>query len=117
MNLSPYDNDQYADISVLSLPAIAEIDEDVPISKAKVYHRRAREALSPEQEPLAVLETLKLQLGSDAFSAQYQQAPAPPGGEMIRRHWIQRYSELPAKQDSAHPHPKLGYGEQGRSRE
>ena len=36
------------------------------------------EALSSEREPFGVLETLKLQLGSDAFSAQYQQAPAPP---------------------------------------
>ena len=87
------------DWTVLSLPAIAEIDEDVPISEGKVYHREAGEALSSEREPLAVLETLKLQLGSDAFSAQYQQAPAPPGGAMIKRHWIQRYSDLPPQQD------------------
>jgi predicted phage terminase large subunit-like protein len=41
------------------------------------------------------LDALKLQLGTDAFSAQYQQAPAPPGGAMVKRHWIKRYSELP----------------------
>jgi predicted phage terminase large subunit-like protein len=87
------------DWTVLSLPAIAEIDEDIPISQGKVYHRMAGEALASEREPLAVLEILKLQLGSDAFSAQYQQAPAPPGGAMIKRHWIQRYSDLPAQQD------------------
>ena len=87
------------DWTVLSLPAIAEIDEDIPISKGKVYRRRAGEALSSEREPLGVLETLKLQLGSDAFSAQYQQAPAPPGGAMIKRNWIQRYSDLPLQQD------------------
>ena len=87
------------DWTVLSLPAIAEIDEDVPISEGKVYRRKAGEALASEREPLAVLEVLKLQLGSDAFSAQYQQAPAPPGGAMIKRHWVQRHSDLPAQQD------------------
>ena len=33
------------------------------------------------------------------FSAQYQQAPVPPGGAMIKRNWIQRYSDLPPQQD------------------
>ena len=42
-----------------------------------------------------MLENLKVQLGSDAFSAQYQQMPVPPGGAMIKRNWIQRYDELP----------------------
>jgi predicted phage terminase large subunit-like protein len=41
------------------------------------------------------LDALKLQIGGDAFSAQYQQSPAPPGGAMVKRHWIRRYSELP----------------------
>src|SRR5246127_1857207 len=53
------------------------------------------EALSPEREPLTVLNALKLQIGSDAFSAQYQQAPAPPGGAMVKRAWIRRFAELP----------------------
>ena len=87
------------DWTVLSLPAIAEIDEDIPISEGKVYRRKLGEALSSEREPLGVLETLKLQLGSDAFSAQYQQAPAPPGGAMIKRDWVQRYSDLPPPED------------------
>jgi predicted phage terminase large subunit-like protein len=88
-----------SDWTVLSLPAIAEIDEDIPISRKEVYHRKTGEALSPNREPVAVLESLKLQLGSDAFSAQYQQAPAPPGGAMIKRKWIKRYSELPPQQE------------------
>ena len=82
---------------ILRLPAIAEIDEDIPLSSTRVHRRRAGEALSPEREPIAVLESLKLQLGGDAFSAQYQQAPAPPGGAMIKRAWIRRYSELPLR--------------------
>jgi hypothetical protein len=39
------------DWTVLSLAAIAEIDEDVPISEGRVYHREAGEALSLEREP------------------------------------------------------------------
>ena len=80
---------------VLSLPAVAYFDEIIPLSAERTYCRQSGEALSPEREPLHVLEALKLQLGSDAFSAQYQQAPAPPGGAMVKRHWIKRYSELP----------------------
>jgi predicted phage terminase large subunit-like protein len=46
-----------------------------------------------------VLENLKLQLGSDAFSAQYQQMPVPPGGAMIKRNWIKRYVDLPLQRE------------------
>ena len=81
---------------VLSLPAIAEFDERIPLGDRRSHHRQFGEALSPEREPLHVLEALKLQIGSDAFSAQYQQAPAPPGGAMVKRHWVRRYDkELP----------------------
>jgi predicted phage terminase large subunit-like protein len=80
---------------VLSLPAISDCDEVIPLSAERFYRRKAGEALSPEREPLHVLEAMKLQIGSDAFSAQYQQQPAPPGGAMVKRHWVVRYSELP----------------------
>jgi predicted phage terminase large subunit-like protein len=46
-----------------------------------------------------VLENLKLQLGSDAYSAQYQQTPVPPGGAMIKRDWIRRYTQLPPRRE------------------
>lgn len=75
---------------VLNLPAIAYCDEIVPIWGERSYHRNMGEALSPEREPLDVLEEMKLQIGSDAFSAQYQQQPAPPGGAMVKRHWVKR---------------------------
>ena len=42
---------------------------------------------------------MKVQLGSDAFSAQYQQAPVPPGGAMIKRHWIKRYVDVPPRHE------------------
>jgi phage terminase large subunit-like protein len=42
-----------------------------------------------------VLRATGSRIGSDAFSEQYQQMPVPPGGAMIKRHWIKRYKELP----------------------
>jgi predicted phage terminase large subunit-like protein len=79
----------------LSLPAIAESDQEVTIGDGKVYRRRAGEALHPEREPLSVLENLRRELGPDVFSAQYQQSPVPPGGAMIKREWLHYYDELP----------------------
>ena len=87
--------DQSDEWEVLSLPAIAETDADIPLSASRFHHRNAGEALCPEREPLDVLASMKLQIGSDAFSAQYQQMPAPPGGAMVKRHWVKRYSEPP----------------------
>ena len=87
--------DQSEGWEVLSLPAIAEVDEDIPIWGGRKHHRKVGEVLSPEREPLYILEDMKRQIGSDAFSAQYQQQPAPPGGAMVKRHWVKRYSELP----------------------
>jgi predicted phage terminase large subunit-like protein len=84
---------------ILNLPAIAEGDEVIPISGTEVYRRRSGEALSPVREPLSILQSMKVQLGSDAFSAQYQQAPVPPGGAMIKRHWIKRYVDLPTRHE------------------
>src|SRR5271157_3566847 len=80
---------------VLSLPAIAYFEEIIPLGNGCTHRREFGEALSPEREPLHVLEALKLQIGSDAFSAQYQQEPTPPGGAMVKSHWIKRYQEFP----------------------
>lgn len=80
---------------VLTLPAIATCDAVIPTWDTQTYVRRIGDSLSPEREPIEILEEMKLQIGSDAFSAQYQQEPAPPGGAMIKRAWIKRYSDLP----------------------
>jgi hypothetical protein len=98
-DLTAFVTEQSDEWEILNLPAIADADEDIPISAENVHHRKAGEALSPAREPLSVLESLKQQIGSDAFYAQYQQMPVPPGGAMIKRHWIERYDELPPEQD------------------
>lgn len=83
--------------TVLRLPAIAESHETIPLGGGQFYHRRPGEVLSPGREPLEVIEKLRLQLGSDVFSAQYQQSPVPPGGAMIKREWVMRYTEPPPR--------------------
>ncbi len=80
----------------LDLPAIAEEDQVVEIGDGRVHHRKAGEVLQPDREPLYVLEQIKGEMGSAAFSAQYQQRPAPPEGNMIKRAWLQYYSQAPA---------------------
>jgi predicted phage terminase large subunit-like protein len=83
----------------LNLTAIAERDEEIEIGNELTYFRRAGEVLHSEREPLLVLESIRSQLGSDTFAAQYQQAPVPPGGAMIKRVWVCRYDQLPARED------------------
>jgi predicted phage terminase large subunit-like protein len=86
------------DWTVLSLPAIAETSETVPLAHNRFHERQPGDLLSPEREPSEILEGLRRQLGSDIFSAQYQQAPVPPGGAMIKRLWIQRYTQMPSRE-------------------
>ena len=82
---------------VLSLPAIAEEDETIAIGEGQFHSRAAGEALHPALEPLESLERLGHHIGSDVFAAQYQQAPVPPGGAMIRREWLRYYDKLPER--------------------
>jgi hypothetical protein len=81
----------------LDLPAIAEVDETIPLGHGATHQRRIGDILHPERESRAALEAIKMEIGSDAFFAQYQQMPVPPGGAMIKRAWIRRYAERPRK--------------------
>ncbi len=79
----------------LCLPAIAEAEEEIPIGADKVKHRAVSEALHPDREPLALLEETRRTVGSMVFSAQYQQAPVPAGGNLVERRWFQHYATPP----------------------
>jgi predicted phage terminase large subunit-like protein len=83
--------------TVLSLPAIAVADERIAIGDGQFYDRIAGEALHPEYESLKTLQRLREQMGADLFNAQYQQAPVPPGGAMIKREWLRYYDKLPER--------------------
>jgi len=85
------------DWTVLSLPAIAEKDEYIPIGPNDLYHRKAGEALHPTHESIETLRKLEQTLGPDVFAAQYQQSPVPAGGAMIKREWFGYYDEAPER--------------------
>jgi predicted phage terminase large subunit-like protein len=86
---------------VIRFPAIAEVDEthliQTPNGK-KQFTRRAGEPLHAEREPLEVLNRLREAQGEYNFAGQYQQAPAPLGGGMVKAEWFKTYtpSDVPS---------------------
>jgi predicted phage terminase large subunit-like protein len=84
---------------VLSLAATAEVEEDIPIDYGRVHHRLIGDVLHPAREPRPVLDQLKAEMGSPDYSAQYQQAPVPAGGNMIKWEWFAFYRRLPDTRD------------------
>jgi predicted phage terminase large subunit-like protein len=73
---------------VLNLPAIAQREETYELGNGGIYTRKRGELLHPAHEPAEVLREIKREMGPIAFAAQYQQTPAPPGGNLIRREWL-----------------------------
>lgn len=82
----------------LCLPAIATHDEDIPLTRGRVYHRREGCALHPARLPLAEL-LRKMAENPYVFASQFQQQPVPSHGNMIERPWLQEYD--PASVDLA----------------
>lgn len=82
----------------LSLPAIAEGDEVIPVGQGRSQLRKAGEVLHPAREDMAQLMALRAEMGSAVFNAQYQQAPVPTEGQHVKRAWFGRYGAEPARQ-------------------
>ncbi|MCC6947026.1 MAG: phage terminase large subunit [Bradyrhizobiaceae bacterium] len=83
--------------SHLDLPAIAQEDQEIAIGPGTVHRRKKGEILHPERESLALLEAIKREMGSLAFSAQYLQRPVPLEGNLIKRSWLKSYDETPKR--------------------
>lgn len=83
----------------LDLPAVADREEIIQTGPYAFHERKIGELLQPEREPKHVLDELRASMGSAAFSAQYQQQPVPPGGNMIKWRWFATYSEPPASKE------------------
>jgi predicted phage terminase large subunit-like protein len=79
---------------LLRFPAIAERSEtymvDTPYRK-ETFTRKEGEALHSEREPLELLARMRATQGDYNFAGQYQQAPSPLGGGLIKTHWFKRY--------------------------
>jgi predicted phage terminase large subunit-like protein len=98
-DLSGFLSNSADDWEILSLPAIAEVEENIPIGDGKIYHRQIGEALHPELESLDTIRKQQQMMGPDVFAAQYQQSPVPPGGAMIKRAWLRYYDVAPELRD------------------
>lgn len=83
----------------LELPAIADVEQTIPLGPDEVYHRRVDDVLHPDREPIEVLDRLKADMGSTAFSAQYLQRPVPVEGNLVKWNWIRVYVHPPAHND------------------
>jgi predicted phage terminase large subunit-like protein len=88
--------------TVLSLPAIAEAVEQIPVAKGTFHQREIGEALHPSFEPIEVLRKQREMIGSEIFAAQYQQCPVPQGGAMIKRRWLRYYDTPPLRSWNTH---------------
>jgi len=92
------------DWEVVHLPAVAEADELHRVETVfgrQSFGRKAGEALHPEREPPELLAQLRRTIGEYNFADQYQQAPTPLGGGMIKSAWFKSCaaSERPAEFD------------------
>ena len=75
----------------LNLPAIAEVEETIEIGPERYHVRKVGDLLHAARESRATLDLIKAGMGSATFSAQYQQSPVPPGGNMVKWEWFRWY--------------------------
>lgn len=83
-----------AGFEVLNLPAVAQSTTTYDLGGGRTHVREKGDLLHPAHEPAEVLLDIKKSMGSMAFSAQYQQAPEPAGGKIIKRKMLQYYTEI-----------------------
>lgn len=76
----------------LRLPAIAPVQALVPIGGGRWYRRKEGEILHPTRQSRETLETIRTEIGSAAFAAQYLQDPLPAGGNVIKAEWLRTYT-------------------------
>jgi predicted phage terminase large subunit-like protein len=79
------------DWSHLSLPAIATESVAIPLTRGRIHYRKEGEVLHPAHESKDALEIIRRDMGSSYFNAQYQQAPVPAGGNILKLHWFKTY--------------------------
>jgi predicted phage terminase large subunit-like protein len=82
------------DWELVRFPAIAERDESHLVETPygpRLFARAAGELLHPARESRETVEKIQRTLGEYNFAGQYQQAPAPAGGGMVKREWFKTY--------------------------
>lgn len=72
----------------IKLPAIAE---DLPDGQTDAIGRKAGEPLCPELHDLDELLNHKHDMGTQQFTALYQQSPTVEGGNLFKREWVKYF--------------------------
>ncbi|MGA0570046.1 phage terminase large subunit [Variovorax sp. VNK109] len=87
------------DFHKLSLPAIATKAEIIPIgpNADDVYHRAEGEPLHPARDSAEVWEKKRREVGRRIFSAQYQQTPEAPEGNIFKLKYMQWVDKIPPR--------------------
>jgi hypothetical protein len=71
----------------ISFPSIAEQDQELWIETmfgSRRFMRGAGEVWHPERESRETLDRIRRTIGEYNFAGQYQQAPAPLGGGLVK---------------------------------
>lgn len=82
---------------VISLPALAEHEEEFMIKDAlgqRSFKRMPGDLLSKERESEETLKQIRKRTSDYNFSSQYQQAPLPLEGGIIKKAWLKTYTPL-----------------------
>jgi predicted phage terminase large subunit-like protein len=83
-----------AGFEVLNLPAVAQSTATYDLGGGRTHVREKGDLLHPAHEPVEVLQAIKKSMGSMLYSAQYQQAPEPAGGKIIKRNTLHYYNAV-----------------------
>jgi predicted phage terminase large subunit-like protein len=83
----------------LSLPAIAERDETISLSRTRHHQRKVGDLLDRPGITREKLEAERRMLGAQVFSAQFQQNPVAPEGNLIRMEWFGSCDEQLERED------------------
>lgn len=93
---------------VLRLPAIAETQADRDANNKRLglkvglpdpLGRKPGQALCPGRFSKKALKEIERDVGSYVWGAQYQGSPRPPGGNRIKRAWLEIVQAAPAELD------------------
>lgn len=82
----------------ICLPMISkkvEIVDSMITQEESVYSREGGQLLYPLDGGKEEIEMIKIELGSYAFAAQYQQNPLPLLSGIIKQEWLKRYKNFP----------------------
>lgn len=107
---------------ILRLPAEAETQEERDSWAERLSRdggqpdplgREPGEALCDERYPLPELQRIRTVLGTPSYWALYQQAPQPPAGGMLKRHWFKIVGAAPAQAKRVRYWDKAGTADGG----